>query len=189
MYRCRRKIATFAGGGVMPLSARILLVLEVLVTGISVFYTTKASRHYTRQNRTFGLVSSVLVLILGGLYFWQESFRVAPRSTTAQNLARLDDVQKALRDLSQYVDQQKQEIRNTEATVKTLREEKTKLAPLVEGDRARVVEILQAVNSAQARSAWTDRAISFAIGVLSSVAAAGITWLVASRRRLQAPKL
>ena len=95
-----------------------------------------------------------------------------PNELTYQNqIAKLDGVSENLIELQDYIDNQKSELIETEAYIKALEEENSKLEPVVQANRKAVEQILQLQQERETKSAWLGYLMSFLLGIFSSVVA------------------
>lgn len=165
----------------MPTNFVVATIVLLISTLVSTYFTYRTEKHYTVRDNLLIIVFAIIGLVSAIFAGWAFFHRTPPVQQISA-LARLDEIQKSLSELSVYVDQQKREIRATDIAVSALREEQTKLEPVVRTNRELVANIIQAANASQRRLLWVDRLVAFAIGVLSSVVAASLVALISRRR-------
>ena len=86
-------------------------------------------------------------------------------------IGKISDIGKQLSDLNEFLARERRRVADTEATVRSLNEEKTKLEPLVLTQRETVEAILAAHAARTARQAWKERMFGFVLGLAASLAA------------------
>lgn len=86
-------------------------------------------------------------------------------------IAKISGIGKHLSDLNEFLEKERRRVADTEATVRSLNEEKTKLEPLVLTQRETVEAILAAHAARTARQVWKERLFAFAFGVAASITA------------------
>lgn len=94
-------------------------------------------------------------------------------------IQQLNQTEKNIKQLLQFVETQKMTLRNTEDTISSLRAEQEKLKPLVESDRSVVDAIFRAQEERNSASIWRERWIGFGFGVAASLLASFL-WFIAS---------
>lgn len=90
---------------------------------------------------------------------------------TERYLKDLSGIQKSLADLDEYVSNQRSVLERLSGDIEGLRREKSSLARAVQMDRAEVHALLAVRAAEERRQQWWMILLSFAVGVLSSVAA------------------
>jgi len=86
----------------------------------------------------------------------------------AGRIERLAEAEETLGELSLFVAEQRSVLEDSQARIETLREEQARLEPLLQADRELVESLVSAQEAAQRSSAWTDRWVGFAFGVIAS---------------------
>lgn len=108
----------------------------------------------------------------------RESKRLESLSYQEQ-IEQLNNTENNIKQLLQFVNLQKKTLRETEDTISELKTEKEKLQPLVESDRAVVEAIFQAQEDRTNSNVWRERWIGFGFGILASLLASFIWFVVA----------
>jgi DNA repair exonuclease SbcCD ATPase subunit len=90
-----------------------------------------------------------------------------------KQMESLNTVEQNIKDLITFVEQQKQQLRESEDLVKDLKSEEKQLrpVPVVEADRQVVAAILDAQSQRNRANVWKDRIIAFFVGVIASLVA------------------
>jgi uncharacterized protein HemX len=88
-----------------------------------------------------------------------------------KQMESLNTVEQNIKDLITFVEQQKQQLRESEDLVKDLKSEEKQLRPVVEADRQVVAAILDAQSQRNRANVWKDRIIAFFVGVIASLVA------------------
>lgn len=96
-----------------------------------------------------------------------------------EQIEQLDNTESSIKQLLQFVNLQKKSLQETEDTISQLKTEKEKLQPLVESDRAVVEAIFKAQEERTNSNVWRERWIGFGFGVLASLIASFIWFVVA----------
>jgi septal ring factor EnvC (AmiA/AmiB activator) len=150
-------------------------------------YPAKREDRSKRDESAAGALLALLLLY--GIYRLISSFlsddeepsRVSP-SYEAQ-LASLDQTQRALRELDQFLTDQRQQLADRQKTLGDVRNEAERLSKVAAADRA-VVEAIFAEQEARHRQETVQRwGEGIAVGVLSSTLFALLVWLVRRVRR------
>jgi len=160
----------------------LLVVAGVAAVGATVF-TARMRRTFSKRDA----VLSVGCLVVGMFASVYSAYTIFPRATnagdtSAAQLRRLSEVEKSLSDLAKYVEQQKIEVTAAQQTLSALRTENRRLEPVVQTNRKLVQSILVASQAEQRTSIWTERIISFVLGILASLLASVLFRLLEQRR-------
>ncbi|WP_368232708.1 hypothetical protein [Aeromonas sp. s3] len=83
----------------------------------------------------------------------------------------LTKVQKSINNLSTFVATQKEQLRQSEEAINSLKKEEEALKPMVNADRDVVDSILRLQAERAASSAWQERLIGFGLGIVGSLIA------------------
>ena len=86
-------------------------------------------------------------------------------------IANIEGVGKELTGLVKFLNQERQRVAESEATLRNLQDEKTKLEPVVLAQRDTVNAILSAHARATASRAWKERMLGFITGLFASLIA------------------
>lgn len=132
------------------------------------------------------LISTVLTIsILGtGIYFADERDRAKREKLRLQDLQydsqinQLKETEKNIKHLLKFIDFQKTNLRETQDAIEGLKEERKKLKPLVESDKAVVEAVFKAQEERQRKNIWRERWIGFAFGLVASLLASFLWFLI-----------
>ncbi|MBX8620480.1 hypothetical protein K4754_00420 [Pseudomonas glycinae] len=108
----------------------------------------------------------------------QESKRLENNNYQLQ-LTQLNDTEKNIKQLLEFVKSQQASLRETEDSISKLRSEREKLQPLVELDKSTIEAIFRAQEERVSASVWRERIIGFVIGIVASLIASFI-WYIAT---------
>jgi hypothetical protein len=92
-------------------------------------------------------------------------------------IQQLDQTEKGIKALLSFIKDQKQNIRESEDALASLREEQESLKPIVESDRKVVAALFKAQEERNKANVWRERWIGFGFGVAASLVATFI-WFV-----------
>jgi peptidoglycan hydrolase CwlO-like protein len=98
--------------------------------------------------------------------------------SASTQITKLDEIQNTLADLQNFISTQKESLIKTEKTVKSLRDEKEKLEPIVKADKELVMSIIELQQRNQEDQIWKDRSIGFFLGIVSSLIGSSIFILI-----------
>lgn len=157
-----------------------MLMPELIIKHLAVEWI----RAFKRAPFITGIVTSILASIIASGIFYadqidkqrREERRLKSLNYTAQ-IKQLEQTEVGIRQLLSFIEIQKENIREAEDTVASLKKEQESLKPLVESDRAVVDAIFKAQEERSQKNVWRDRWIGFAFGVAASLVASFI-WFV-----------
>ena len=143
------------------------------------------AKHYVELLRKRPALTLIATLIGAGIaafgIYSDESGRRAAEqhrreslATYTQQLQQLDGIQQNLKDLSDFVSQQRTRLHESEQVVSKLQEEKKRLEPLVQADRKVVEAVFQLQEQRTAGAIGRERWIGFGLGVGASLLASFI---------------
>lgn len=132
-------------------------------------------------------IASVLSLIIAiaGLYFSITTLdkvskeKLDKRQSYAEQLTLLENTEKNLNDLSDFITAKKSEIETTKILIKGLEEKKSELEPIVNANQKTVDAIFLQQKRELEEGIWAERGISFGLGILASLLASLIWHFVA----------
>ena len=143
-------------------------------------------KHFRLKPFLTGITTGILAAILaGGISYLDRIDREKRENKRLESLdyqnqiEQLNRMELNVKQLLEFVDNQKQTLQETEDTISSLKSEKEKLQPLVETDRAVVEAIFKAQEERANSNVWRERWIGFGFGVLASLIASFI-WFVVS---------
>ena len=143
-------------------------------------------KHFRLKPFPPGITTGILAAILaGGISYLDRIDREKRENKRLESLdyqnqiEQLNRMELNVKQLLEFVDNQKQTLQETEDTISSLKSEKEKLQPLVETDRAVVEAIFKAQEERANSNVWRERWIGFGFGVLASLIASFI-WFVVS---------
>ena len=84
-------------------------------------------------------------------------------------IKQLEQTEVGIKQLLRFIEVQKQNIREAEDTVSSLKKEQEALKPIVESDKALVDAIFQAQENRTQKNVWRERWIGFAFGMAASL--------------------
>ena len=91
-------------------------------------------------------------------------------------MEELTKVQASINNLSEFIRQQKEQLKRAQQTVESLKNERDALRPVVEADREVVDTILRLQADRASANVWQERFIGFGLGILSSLVAS-LIWV------------
>ena len=86
-------------------------------------------------------------------------------------ISRIKGIEDELSKLSGFLNQERKRVTDTESILSKLKDERTKLEPIVSANRETVDAILAAHSARQRSNAWRERFIGFSFGILASLIA------------------
>lgn len=128
----------------------------------------------SRTERLKMIVALSAGLFSVGISFYQayENAQLKKESLTFETqMDTLTKVQTSINNLSEFVINQKEQLRQSEEAVKSLKKEQEALKPMVNADREVVDSILRLQAERATSSAWQERLIGFGLGVVGSLIA------------------
>ncbi|MFY9618489.1 MAG: hypothetical protein WAM70_08650 [Pyrinomonadaceae bacterium] len=155
---------------------------------------------FYRRNKKLTLVFTGIALLiigmLGVIGYFEKKKEDAQRQQTASyshQIENLNTVETSLRNLVEFVQIEKQRLRESEKLLADLKNEEQMLKPIIEADRKTVTSLLEHQNKVAQQQLARERWIGFGLGVISSMVAslliAGIRiGLVSRRKRSKAQK-
>ncbi len=135
----------------------------------------------------------LVVLVYGGLGYGgyklyqsekqkEETERKTNLSYTTQ-LESLNQTEENLKNLISYIDNQKVKLKESQDIITQLESEHARMQPIVNADKEVVDAIFGAQEARQSKSRRLGYIISFVLGVMSSLTATFIVYVIAIRRR------
>lgn len=143
------------------------------------------------RNPVRNLIISLIVLIASsgalvtGIYFADNANREKQERNRLKildyqtQIQQLNDTENNIRHLLDFIETQKNTLRETEDTISLLKKEQEKLKPIVESDKAIVEAIFRAQEERTNSSIWRERWIGFGVGVFASLIAS-LLWFIIS---------
>jgi 4-alpha-glucanotransferase len=144
----------------------------------------QSRKRRTRTSPDAGAGCLFVLLAIGiAVYFFTRRPDAELPESLEQQLSVLDRSAHDLAALSQFVEEQKQTLRDQEGVIQALRNEQQTLEPAIQADRRTINAILAADAKRREDQVWASRAEGFLLGVLSSLVASGLIHWVQRRRR------
>lgn len=91
-----------------------------------------------------------------------------------EQLTRIDGVQQSLKNLSEFVAQQRTRLQESEQVVSKLQEEKQRIEPVIQADRRTIDAVFQLQEQRSSSSLSRERWIGFVLGIVASLLASFI---------------
>lgn len=152
-------------------------------------------RAYHRARITTVVLTIIIVAGFSiGIYFTEKNQQVEQEAKRLQNqnyakqIESLDQIKNNLNDLIRFVDSQREQLKQSETTLASLKTEHDKFKPLLEADR-RIIDALFAAQESRNKEAQNrERWIGFGLGILASLFASFVYALVTAllKRRREA---
>jgi hypothetical protein len=121
------------------------------------------------------LALGVMMLIgLTGLFSAISDSLEKEKGSYSVQLEALERVEESLGELSDFVGEQKEKLFDSQKIIEDLKEEHSKLRPVVEAERKTVDAVLALQEESSKRDMWLERVYGFFLGVISSLAATGM---------------
>ena len=138
--------------------------------------------HAYRKNRTATLavtISLALIFVVGVVIATYQlnqlkkadEARRQANITYIQQLDNLNNVETNLKNLVEFIELEKQRLKESEKLLNDLKNEEQLLKPIVESDRRTVESILEVQNRKAQETASRERWIGFSLGILASLIA------------------
>lgn len=131
------------------------------------------------------IATGILVALIGGGIFYAD--RVDKQKREAIRLENLDyqtqikqlnQTETNIKQLLNFVELQKSNIRESQDVVAALKKEKETLKPIVDADKAAVEALFRAQEDRTRTSIWRERWIGFGFGVIASLVASFIGFVI-----------
>ena len=133
-----------------------------------------------------GIVTGIVAIILaGGITYLDKIDREKRENKRLESLdyqgqiKQLDEMEGNVTQLLEFVINQRKTLQETEDAISNLKVEKEKLQPLVDTDRAVVESIFRAQEERASSNIWRERSIGFGLGIVASLIASFIWFVVA----------
>ncbi|EQB9045484.1 HNH endonuclease [Vibrio cholerae] len=125
------------------------------------------------------VIVSLLSVVIGGVSIYQSEAnrQAAVEAELSKNLefksqlSQLDETEKSLRTLLEFVESQRLSVTQRETAIQKLESEKQKLEPLVNADKETVEALFKVQEERAQKNADKERWIGFGLGILASVIA------------------
>ncbi len=133
-------------------------------------------------NRRVTILTTVAILISFSAVLVYLDFRKVEEEKIARSenedlnrrLSDLESVENTLKDLSLFIQNQKEAIINTELSIRELEKEKDQLEPIVETQKETIEAIFRQQENRQNQTKWIERLFGFLFGVVASLVASFI---------------
>jgi hypothetical protein len=118
------------------------------------------------------ILATVSVFLFSLSYFLPDNEETtSPSDEYDKVISKVATMATQLNELNQFFTREQTRIKNVEATIQKLNEERSALEPLVRTQRETVEAILSAHADRTSRLAWKERLIGFGSGILTSILA------------------
>jgi len=115
-------------------------------------------------------VSAALLSVGLSLYQQYEGLQLKKESQTFEaQMKTLTEVQASINNLSDFVKNQKEQLKQSEQAVESLKKEQEALKPMVNADREVVDSILRLQAERATSNVWQERLIGFGLGIVGSL--------------------
>lgn len=133
---------------------------------------------YIKSPKVTGIISFISVILTIGISFYvndlaalkREAKLTADLSFTHQ-IQQLNETEDNVKTLLIFIQQQRNQMLDNQNSLKELKEEQSKLKPLVNADKEVVAALFSAQEARAQESAKTERWIGFGLGILASIVA------------------
>jgi hypothetical protein len=137
-------------------------------------------------DRIVGITALVVMFTISLFWLFPSLFiKISEKATYKEQQERLNEVEKSLRDLSNFVWEQKKQLKESEDILTDLREKHTQLKPVVDLEEKTVSNILDLQASRTRAAIWSDRGYGIIFGFLTSYCA-NFVWYRFRRIKLSA---
>lgn len=116
-----------------------------------------------------GVIGIIVSLVIGINYLnQQEEKKIVLNSNINERLQKLSEVQASLRELSVFIETQKQNIVTEKQTLESLKEEKNELEPIVKANRELVEKIFERQEKNSKWQFWLSIVLGFVLGIIGT---------------------
>jgi hypothetical protein len=148
------------------------------------FLTRAYERALVRAPRTTVAITVLVLCAVAGAIVLdtrrearERAIRAAALQDYTARLAQLEQVQAGLRELTEFVAGQRQQLGQERQTIASLKSERDALLPLVQADRRTIDALFTAQELRNRKEQRRERWYGFGLGVLSSLGAS-VLWLL-----------
>lgn len=147
-------------------------------------------RKYPKQSIVFAVAIIIFYTsaVFTALYFVRIE-KEKQRSTNLSYAAQLNNLKQTestIKNLLNYIENQKSKLQESEDILNNLRSEKKRLEPLVNADRDVVKAMFEYQDRSQKNERWIGYIASFILGILSSLMATVIVYAIKSSKNKKA---
>jgi len=138
----------------------------------------------------FASIGTIVGLLIGIIGLFLSYNSLTTKNDKSQLLSvqsqvnKLNKISVDLKDLQQFIEEQKSNLTNEHLALQTLKNEKKNLEQLVEVDKEIVESLFIQQEKRQRKSIWNERAFGFFIGIISSLLAS-LIYSMLSKRKLK----
>jgi len=129
------------------------------------------SRRRAMRAQLMALLTSFIAVVVGMSALLLERPTLQNKDYREQ-IKSLNETEANLKQLITFIETQKAKLAESQVLVKSLKDEESKLRPVVEADRKIVDAILNTQLTRNRAHIWKERIISFLLGVIASIVAA-----------------
>ena len=167
----------------------VILAVISIVAALFGYLTSRGLKEYRYHKWMLSSVAMIISIlsISVSIYYFNNIPDIQKPSDLRSQLARLDNVQKSLSDLNEFLKEQRTRLKDTESTIQNLEKERDKLKPLVEADRKTVEALASIIEERQLKNIWKERIYIFLFGIISSLLATVLFRLISSKLKSKKP--
>lgn len=128
-----------------------------------------------------------ITLIVGGItaaeYFKEADFKSRAPESIAVQLDELDKFDEGLKNLTAFVQLQKEQLTEQQKVISELEKKRSELEPIVESQTEVVEAIFRVQEQREQRGKWFDVGLGFILGIIGSLISSVIFKLLEKRRK------
>ena len=168
------------------------MIYDYMVESLVKVYSKALKKH-----PVFTLVSTILIIaaVTVGIYLYEQKRIKSFEQLRLQNLefnsqlTQLDNTERNLKGLLLFVQNQREQLKESQTRIEALKKEHKQIKPIVEVDRQTLDSIFQAQEQRQRANVWKERWMGFGFGILASLIAS-IVWYITAQliRKSRNPK-
>ena len=147
------------------------------------------AREWIKSFKKSPIITAILSVIVGivastGIYYADKANKQHREAARLESLnyqtqiQQLEQTEKGIKQLLSFIEVQKQNIRESEDAVSSLKKEQEALKPIVESNKAVIEAIFKAQDQRNQENVWRERWIGFAFGIAASLVASFIWFVV-----------
>ncbi|KIF54460.1 hypothetical protein HPY09_15850 [Vibrio cholerae] len=129
----------------------------------------------------------IITLIVGGVtaaeYLKESDFKNRAPESIALQLDELDKFDEGLKNLTAFVQLQKEQLTEQQKVISELEKKRSELEPIVESQTEVVEAIFRVQEQREQRGKWFDIGLGFVLGIIGSLISSVIFKLIEKRRK------